>query len=102
MRRRLEVRDLRSLERQSMFSIFHPLDPNHKLPRELLEGGRRYRFLDLPWSGLFSFAYLPALLVVVVMASQGLNPLLAFGMVGLVFAGTIVFVLKARYPLTVE
>lgn len=97
MGRRLELRDLRSLERPSMYSIFHPLDPNERLPRELIVEGRRYRFFDLPWVQLLGFAYLPALLVVVVMASLGLNPLLAFGIVGLIFVGTFVFVLTARY-----
>jgi len=40
---RLELRDLRSLERRSMYSIFHPLDPDERLPRELLVEGKRYR-----------------------------------------------------------
>ena len=43
MARRLEERDLRSLERPSMYSIFAPLDPDERLPRELLMESRRYR-----------------------------------------------------------
>jgi len=35
-------RDLRSLDRRSMNSIFAPLDPNERLPRELL--------LELVWN----------------------------------------------------
>ena len=45
MARRLEERDLRSLDRRSMYSIFAPLDPNERLPRELLMEARRYRSL---------------------------------------------------------
>ena len=38
---RPELRDLRSLERRSMYSIFAPLDASERLPRELLQRGRR-------------------------------------------------------------
>ena len=38
-------RDLRSLERRSMYAIFAPLDPNERLPRELILEGRRHRTL---------------------------------------------------------
>ena len=38
-----ELRDLRSLERSSLYSIFAPLDANEPLPRELLMEGRRHR-----------------------------------------------------------
>jgi hypothetical protein len=98
MRRRLELRDLRSLERRSMYSIFHPLDANERLPRELIVEGRRHRFLELRWMELLGFVYLPALVLgVVVMTSLGVNPLVAFGIAGLAFAGLFVFVLKAKY-----
>src|SRR5260370_424257 len=47
MGRRTELRDLRSLERRSMYSIFHPLDMNERLPRELILEGRRHRWLGI-------------------------------------------------------
>jgi hypothetical protein len=98
MRRRLELRYLRSLERRSMYSIFHPLDANERLPRELIVEGGRHRFFEPRWMELLGFAYLPALVLgVVIMASLGVNPLVAFGVAGLVFAGFFVFVLKAKY-----
>jgi hypothetical protein len=98
MGRRLELRDLRSLERRSMYSIFRPLDPNERLPRELILEGRRHRFLELRWMQLLGFVYLPALgFGVVTLASMGVNPLVAFGVAGAVFAAFFVFVLKARY-----
>lgn len=43
MAHRVEERDLRSLDRPSMYSIFAPLDPEERLPRELLMESRRYR-----------------------------------------------------------
>ena len=100
MRRRLELRDLRSLERRSMYSIFHPLDPNERLPRELILEGRRYRFLEkrkvLTWVGVL---YLPALmLTVVVLGSFNLGALVAFGAAGLGLVGVYLFVVSAKEP----
>ena len=99
-RPRLELRDLRSLERRSMYSIFHPLDPNERLPRELIFEGRRYRFLEkravLTWVGVL---YLPALmLTVVVLGSLSLGALAAFGIAGLGLIGVYVYVASAKEP----
>lgn len=60
--RRLEDRDLRSLERPSMYKIFAPLDPNERLPRELLIEGRRYRSLGR--TELAGALWLPTLFVI--------------------------------------
>jgi hypothetical protein len=38
-------RDLRSLDRRSMYAIFAPLDSNERLPRELILQGRRHTTL---------------------------------------------------------
>jgi hypothetical protein len=96
MRRRLELRDLRSLERKSMYSIFHPLDPNERLPRELiLEGRRQSWFYERRRLWFTGFAYLPFLLSgVIVMASFGIQPLVAFAIAGVAFVGVFVYVLK--------
>ncbi|TME05112.1 MAG: hypothetical protein E6I53_09305 [Chloroflexi bacterium] len=98
MRRRLELRDLRSLERRSMYSIFHPLDPDERLPRELILEGKRHRMIGMRFMELLGFIYLPALILgVVVMASFGIKPLVAFGLVGLLFVGIFVYVIAGRY-----
>ena len=81
-----------------MYSIFHPLDPNERLPRELILEGRRYRFLEkralLTWVGVL---YLPALmLTVVVLGSFNLGALIAFGTAGVALAGVYVFVASAK------
>jgi len=99
-RPRLELRDLRSLERRSMYSIFHPLDPNERLPREMIFEARRYRFLEkralLTWVGVL---YLPALLLtVVVLGSLNLGALIAFGTAGVALLGVYVFVASAKEP----
>ncbi len=98
MRRRLELRDLRSLERRSMYSIFHPLDPNERLPRELMLEGRRHRLFEirplLTWVGVL---YLPVLLLtVVVLGSLNINVVVAFGVAGLALLGVYVYVLSTR------
>ena len=97
MRRRLELRDLRSLERRSMYSIFHPLDVNERLPRELMLEGKRYRFIDrgalLSWVGVL---YLPTLLLIVVLGSFKLGALVAFGVAGLGLAAVYVYVVYAK------
>lgn len=98
MRRRLELRDLRSLERRSMYSIFHPLDVNERLPRELILEGKRYRFLDrgtiFAWVGVL---YLPTvILLAVVLGSFQLGALVAFGAAGLGLAAVYVYVVYAK------
>jgi hypothetical protein len=83
-----------------MYSIFHPLDPNERLPRELIFEGRRYRFLEkravLTWVGVL---YLPAvMLTVVVLGSLNVGALIAFGAAGLALAGVYIYVASAREP----
>ena len=81
-----------------MYSIFHPLDPNERLPRELILEGRRYRFFDLRFMELLGFAYLPGLILgVVVLTSYGVQPLVAFGAAGVAFLAVFVYIAKGRY-----
>jgi hypothetical protein len=98
MRRQLELRDLRSLERRSMYSIFKPLDPNERLPRELIQEDRRYRFLGRgTLLTIVGVLYLPILMLsVVVLGSLQVGMLVAFGVAGLMLAAAYVYALKAR------
>ena len=81
-----------------MYSIFHPLDPDERLPRELLLEGRRFRFFDLRFMEVLGIGYLPALLLgVVLMTSAGVQPLVAFGIAGVLFLAVFVYIAKARY-----
>ena len=97
-RRTLQERDLRSLERRSMYSIFHPLDADERLPRELILEGKRHLMIDIRRLELAGALYLPALmLALVVMGWLGVNRLVAFGLVGLMFVGMFVFAVSAKY-----
>ena len=81
-----------------MYSIFHPLDTGERLPRELILEGKRHRMMDIRRLELAGALYLPALmLAVVVMGSLGVNPLVAFGVAGLMFAGFLIYALSARH-----
>ncbi|TMC53495.1 MAG: hypothetical protein E6J20_07475 [Chloroflexi bacterium] len=98
MGRQTESRDLRSLERRSMYSIFHPLDTNERLPRELVLEGRRHRLFGIRQLEMAGYLYLPCLvLLVVFLASIGVNPLIAFAVAGLLLVGFYVYSLAARY-----
>ncbi len=96
MRRRLELRDLRSLERRSMYSIFHPLDPDERLPRELILEKRKRP--GLHFIELAALAYLPGLiLTIVLMGSLGINMAIAFAVAGLLLAGFFLYAIRAKY-----
>ena len=83
-----------------MYSIFHPLDPNERLPRELLIEGRRYRWLDMgTLFTLIGVLYLPVLmLMVVVLGSFNVNPMVAFAAAGIALVAVYGFVVVARDP----
>jgi len=81
-----------------MYSIFHPLDPDERLPRELILEGKRHRRIGLRFMELLGIIYLPALMLsVIVMAWAGFTPLIAFALAGLLFVGLFVYVLAGRY-----
>jgi hypothetical protein len=81
-----------------MYSIFHPLDANERLPGELVNAGRRHRFFEVRFMEMAGFVYLPALVLgVVLLASAGVSPLVAFGLAGLAFAAFFVWVVAGRY-----
>jgi hypothetical protein len=87
-----EARDLRSLDRRSMYSIFAPLDAEERLPRELILEARRHRTL-----GRREFAgalWLPALFLILALISWAkVHTAMAFGGVALLYAGLWAFVL---------
>lgn len=98
MGRRLELRDLRSLERRSLHSIFHRLDAKERLPRELIAEGKRHRATGVRYIEVIGALYLPLLiLVVVVLGSIGVNMLVAFGVSGLLLIGFFIYALAGKY-----
>ena len=79
-----------------MYSIFHPLDVNERLPRELLL--RRKRMIDNYRLQLAAVLYLLALmLALVVMGSVGVNALVTFGVCGLLLVGFFIYALLGKY-----
>jgi hypothetical protein len=97
MRQRVELRDMRSLERPSMYSIFHPLDPNERLPRELILEGRRQRFMDFHHREIAGLLYLPALVVAtIVLGGMSLNPVIAFIVAAVVLGAFFAFVVGLK------
>jgi hypothetical protein len=87
-----EERDLRSLERRSMYSIFAPLDANERLPRELILEAKRHKTLGR--RELAGALWLPALFMIIALISWArVSALEAFGLVGLLYAGFWAFVL---------
>ena len=81
-----------------MYSIFHPLDVNERLPRELIAEGKRRIKTRTRYTELAGVLYLPVLiLAVVVLGSMGVNPLVAFGVGGLLLVGFYIYALTGKY-----
>jgi hypothetical protein len=68
MARHVTERDLRSLDRRSMYSIFAPLDAEERLPRELVLEARRHRTLGR--RELAAALWLPTLLFILTIATK--------------------------------
>jgi hypothetical protein len=92
---RTEERELRSLDRRSMYSIFAPLDPDERLPRELILEARRYRTVGR--RELAGMLWLPALWLVLLLTGWvSANTLVAMGVIALIYAAFWVFALSGR------
>ncbi len=63
-----EDRELRSLDRRSMYSIFAPLDAEERLPRELILEGKRHKIVGR--RELAGALWLPTLFLIVAVASR--------------------------------
>jgi hypothetical protein len=87
-----DERELRSLDRRSMYSIFAPLDAEERLPRELILEAKRHRTLGR--RELAGALWLPALFLIVALISRArVDTATAFGVIGLLYGGFWVFVL---------
>jgi hypothetical protein len=63
-----DERDLRSLDRRSMYSIFAPLDANERLPRELILESKRHRTIGR--REVAGALWLPAVFLILSIASK--------------------------------
>src|ERR1700686_3081718 len=87
-----EERELRSLDRRSIYSIFAPLDANERLPRELILEARRHRTLGR--RELAGALWLPALfLMIALVAWAHVSAIDALAAVVLLYGGFWAFVL---------
>jgi hypothetical protein len=96
--RPLEERDLRSLQRRSMYSIFPPLDAEEPLTRELVREAKRQRYFSVKRMEVAAFLYLPVLMVVVVViGSAHLSPLLGFAVAGVLLVGFFLYAMIGEW-----
>ena len=96
MARRVEERDLRSLDRPGLYNIFAPLDPDERLPRELFLEAKRYR--PVGRRELAGALWLPALWLVLSFSGWlTSSSLVVLGVLALVYAGLWAFVLAGRH-----
>src|SRR5437762_13997219 len=97
MGRHLQERDLRSLERRSMYSIFHPLDVDEPLPCELIQEGWRQRMCEIRVLEVTGALYLPVMMVVmIVLCSMHVNPNVGFVAMVALLVSFLIYVLFAR------
>lgn len=81
-----------------MYSIFHPLDPDERLPRELILEGRRHRLMDMRHLELAGALYLPALIAAIIaLSAVHLSPALAFVIAGVLLVAFFVFIATFRH-----
>ena len=99
MRRQpLEERNLRSLQRRSMYSIFGALDPDERLPREYVKEARRHRYFSIKRMEIAAYLYLPAVLLVVVgLGSLHVSVGIAFAVAGALLAGFFVYAIMGEW-----
>ena len=80
-----------------MYSIFHPLDVDEPLPRELIQEGWRQRMCEIRVLEITGALYLPVLMVVmIVLGSMHVNPILGFVAMATLFGAFLIYVLSAR------
>jgi hypothetical protein len=90
MRTQVRETDMRSLERRRMYEIFAPLDPDERLPRELLMEQRRFRSVGR--REVAGLVWLPALLISLSFLSWlGGGAPVAIGVAAVLFASLWLF-----------
>jgi len=93
MAERMHERDLRSLDRARMYTIFKPLDAQEALTREQVQAAKRFRTLGR-WE-LAGALWLPALVTVIALDEWGNLPApIGLGAIALLFFGLLAFALR--------
>ena len=80
-----------------MYSIFHSLDVDEPLPRELIRQGWRDRMCEIRVLEVTGALYLPALIVVIILlGSMHVNPIFGFVVMAALFVAFLILVLSTR------
>ena len=80
-----------------MYSIFHPLDVDEPLPRELIQEGWRQRMCEIRVLEVTGALYLPVMMMVmIVLGSMHVNPIFGFVAMATLFGAYLIYVLSAR------
>lgn len=89
----MQERDLRSLDRARMYTIFKPLDADEALTREQVLAARRFRTLGR-WE-LAGAIWLPALVIIISLDQWGDFPVpIGLTAIALTFLGLLAFALR--------
>ena len=81
-----------------MLSIFSALDPDERLPRELVREGKRHRYFSVKWMEVAAFLYIPAVIVVIIaLASANIPLLIGFGIAGVLLVGFFVYAIIGEW-----
>jgi hypothetical protein len=81
-----------------MYSIFGALDPEERLPRELVREARRHRYFSVKWLEVGAFLYIPALiLLIVALSTLNIPMLIAFGVAGVALVGCFVYAMIGEW-----
>jgi hypothetical protein len=97
MRTQVREADMRSLDRRRMYEIFAPLDPDERLPRELLFEQQRFRSVGR--REVAGLAWLPALLASLsILSWMGGGALVAVGVAVALFASLWLFAQSGKRP----
>ena len=95
MRTQVRESDMRSLDRRRLYEIFAPLDPDERLPRELLIEQRRFRSVGR--REVAGLLWLPSLLVCLsVLSWMGAGGPAAVGLAAALFAALWWFAQSGR------
>lgn len=89
--------DLRSLDRGTTYSIFTPLDDGERLPREMVQEGKRYGSIGR--RELAGAMWLPALLLLLTVgAAEHLSAEMMISVVAVTFVGFVLFAVSGKRP----
>ena len=81
-----------------MLSIFSALDPDERLPRELLREGKRHRYFSVKWMEVAAYLYIPLLIILVIaLASANIPLLIGFGVAGVLLVGFFVYAMIGEW-----